>query len=937
MQKNQSVKSRHAADPLFFQGLLKLQLTPHAIYCHIFKSVVHTATMADRGRRPLRFGALTPPPPAKARDDSRGRSRSKSRNRSLSRDRSRSRDRSPFGKFGSGFPTMIKNDSPIVEDEEVDIELGPILPQFSPSGEHQLDSADIDAIWVPQQSNAQEIEEDFKKQFAKDTLLRSMPLKRKEVKKPATVLRAESSTDCSTDSGFEEDDEGEEPALQEDHEQNNDFVNLHDSLRRKSTNKSDTHSKSILEDAIEDIDSDMDKSKPSGIFGWIQRRKPVNLSLGHAINNTKGTQIPEDIENKPAGKHTSKNIINITNNLLSGKPIDSKFYRNGNYDEILEDMGGFRFKSRSKRKQEAQNLKSKQLNEGSSNDTVNDKFQREFQDSPSKNEGVTSNLMKLYHQIPDSSADDIFSEFSDTASRNSDTVLSKFRMNERMRKFRNSNVFGSSRENSREPRGNSSSDIDQIKLPDFTIPKVDKKIKKIKRKSKRERAARITVHIVDLVHRQEFLLTLCKAFMLFGAPNHRLEEYMALASKVLEVEATFIYLPGMMLVNFSDPVTRTSDLKLVRVGQGLNLDKLDRSHDIYEAVVYDSMGVDEASEILNGLFISKDYFNVYWLILLYGLSSTFVICFFNGSWLDMIPIFILGSLLGFFQCVIAPKNAIYSSVFEVGSAIVISFVGRAVGSIAGGKYFCFSAIVLSGLCMILPGYMILRGALEIQSRSIVSGVVGMFYAIIYSLFLGFGLTLGSALYGWLDKNAYDQTTCSNMGHIGDIWKLLFVPLFNIFLSLASQARWNQVSIMTIIGCCGYLVTYFSSLHFSLAQFNSALGAFTVGVLSNVYDRWGKRYKRFGHCSTKFTSMITGIFDLVPGGFAARNVLSGGLTQLSSSKNDTASTTSTTSSNTLTFGISMIEIAIGITVGLFVSTLAVYPFGKRRSEGMSIGL
>ena len=43
-------------------------------------------------------------------------------------------------------------------------------------------------------------------------------------------------------------------------------------------------------------------------------------------------------------------------------------------------------------------------------------------------------------------------------------------------------------------------------------------------------------------------------------------------------------------------------------------------------------------------------------------------------------------------------------------------------------------------------------------------------------------------------------------------------------------------------------------------------------------------------------------------------------------------TSETDLNTIVFnvGYSMIQVAIGITVGLFLSALIVYPFGKRRS-------
>ena len=44
------------------------------------------------------------------------------------------------------------------------------------------------------------------------------------------------------------------------------------------------------------------------------------------------------------------------------------------------------------------------------------------------------------------------------------------------------------------------------------------------------------------------------------------------------------------------------------------------------------------------------------------------------------------------------------------------------------------------------GYLVLTGALEISSRSIVSGSVRLCYAIIYALFLGFGLAIGLEIF-----------------------------------------------------------------------------------------------------------------------------------------------------------------------------------------------
>jgi len=48
--------------------------------------------------------------------------------------------------------------------------------------------------------------------------------------------------------------------------------------------------------------------------------------------------------------------------------------------------------------------------------------------------------------------------------------------------------------------------------------------------------------------------------------------------------------------------------------------------------------------------------------------------------------------------------------------------------------------------MILPGYIVLTGALELASRNITAGAVRMGYSVIYSLFLGFGISMGAEIY-----------------------------------------------------------------------------------------------------------------------------------------------------------------------------------------------
>lgn len=95
-------------------------------------------------------------------------------------------------------------------------------------------------------------------------------------------------------------------------------------------------------------------------------------------------------------------------------------------------------------------------------------------------------------------------------------------------------------------------------------------------------------------------------------------------------------------------------------------------------------------------------------------------------------------------------------------------------------------------------------------------------------------------------------------------------------------------------------------------------------------------------------MLPAIFVQVPSGLAAGGSLLSGVTSAVQITNQTVNGTAgegiTTVSNatqagisgvdvnTMVFnvGYSMIQVAIGITVGLFLSALIVYPFGKKRS-------
>lgn len=221
--------------------------------------------------------------------------------------------------------------------------------------------------------------------------------------------------------------------------------------------------------------------------------------------------------------------------------------------------------------------------------------------------------------------------------------------------------------------------------------------------------SRITVHIAETLFRQEYIIKLCRALMLYGAPTHRLEEYLSMTARVLEIDGQFLYLPGCMVISFDDRSTHTTEVRIVRSAQGIDLGKLKDVHRIYKEVMHDVVGVEEGTERLDSIMNAPTKFSPWLRVLVFGLTSAVSAPFsFKARLIDLPLLFCFGCLVGFLQLIVSPKSSLYSNVFEVSAVVLVSFLARAFGSIAGGSLFCFSALAQGGIVMLLPGYLVCK-------------------------------------------------------------------------------------------------------------------------------------------------------------------------------------------------------------------------------------
>ena len=90
---------------------------------------------------------------------------------------------------------------------------------------------------------------------------------------------------------------------------------------------------------------------------------------------------------------------------------------------------------------------------------------------------------------------------------------------------------------------------------------------------------------------------------------------------------------------------------------------------------------------------------------------------------------------------VSARNDMFSNVFEIAIATLISFIAAA---LASTQKFCYTALVSGGVVLILPvssliyfsrcvetdqkGYIVLTGSLELASRNITAGSVRIGYS-----------------------------------------------------------------------------------------------------------------------------------------------------------------------------------------------------------------
>jgi uncharacterized membrane protein YjjP (DUF1212 family) len=296
------------------------------------------------------------------------------------------------------------------------------------------------------------------------------------------------------------------------------------------------------------------------------------------------------------------------------------------------------------------------------------------------------------------------------------------------------------------------------------------------------------------------LLTLC------GASTHRIEQIGAQLCETLGWDdVQIVVLPSVLTVSFNSHsdtlVTRSITCRVVR---GFSLNKMEEMDAFLEAVIQGTLSKRMLAAIALKVQNTGPLFGkvLNWLAAA-ALNGSSAVAFFKLGWAGAVvatliglvivgPLNLLAHRFPNFGLLVGPVVAMLSG-FIVRSAAVLNLLPRD----------CISGTHLSAIVTFAPGIPLAISALELASKSIVSGSSRLISALVIAFSIGIGLNIGDELALLFDPNSVFVAGSSNCVAISLWWLFLSFPLFCVSIFVVLDAPIKRWAIMAVFASLAF--------------------------------------------------------------------------------------------------------------------------------------
>ena len=388
-----------------------------------------------------------------------------------------------------------------------------------------------------------------------------------------------------------------------------------------------------------------------------------------------------------------------------------------------------------------------------------------------------------------------------------------------------------------------------------------------------------------------FVLALGRALHRYGTPAHRLEQGLTNCCDRLGLEAELFSTPTTIIMSFGRPTELKTRMMRVDAGE-LDMGKLERIDELAEDVAAHRLSPADGVLRLSEISKAPSQFNRPTGTLMGGITAASLAVFFGGGVEDIAGAGAIGLVLGLLTQYLQ-RSIDQARVLELVAAAFAAFAAS-----VGSSFWPAidpSLVTVASLIILLPGMSLTIAMTELATRNLMSGTARLVAAIMVLLELVVGVALGEQL---------AHTLVHVQGNapmpLPEWTRWLALATSSIGVAVVVQAAWKQLGWIVAACVIGYVGSR-SGTAWLGSQMGVVVGAFALGVVSNLYARYKDRPAQ--------VVQVPAVFLLVPGSMGFR-----GMTSLL--ERDTLSGVETL--------FAMFVVAMAIAAGLLVASAVIPP-------------
>ena len=354
-----------------------------------------------------------------------------------------------------------------------------------------------------------------------------------------------------------------------------------------------------------------------------------------------------------------------------------------------------------------------------------------------------------------------------------------------------------------------------------------------------------------------FLLRVAELLHAYGTPAYRLERVLQKVAQALSVEGAFLSTPTSVFVSLGSGPRK--EVHLLRGESGeVNLGKLVEFDEVMEDVEHGRLRPGEAVARLDAIAEARSRYPRVVALLGYATACASAAHFFAGGAWEIALAFVLAAVT-FLLARLVPRRPDVVGLYEPLAAFLVGFLALAFTRLV--QPIDDRAVMLASLIVLLPGLTLTTGLTELAARHLVSGMARIAGAAAIFLTLLVGVALAWRVGEALLPAAGELMPAARLAP-WTIWISVLVAPFAFAILFETRPR--EIPVVFVTSVFGYAAARAGATWLG-ADLGPFVGAFSIGLASNLYARWTNR--------PALVPLTPGILLLVPGSLGFRSLTS----------------------------------------------------------------